>query len=298
MLLVEVIRVPTGLKIIPVCGELTKKMYFCLSNFSNKPNMAETKKPEAQTEEKKTDSAKAVKKAPPVAKRSSQKDKKPDAEESIESALDKTEGFLYNNGKSLLIALAVIIVIIGGILAYKYIYLPNRSEKAGEMMFVAEQLFASQSYEQALNGDGNNPGFLDVIDTYGSTPQGNVAKHYAGICYMKLGDPDAALEQLGQYKQTKGVPAQIVNAQNYGLRGDIYADKADYENAAAMYKKAVEASDNLLTAPMYLNKEGLAYAKLGKVKESQEAFQKIVDLYPGSVEGQNALKYLGAEEQK
>ena len=259
--------------------------------------MAETKKPETQVEENKTNNAKPVKQTPKVVSRS-KKSKEPDAEESIESAIGKTEGFLYDNGKTLLIILAVIVVLAGAFLGYKYAYLPNRSEKAGEMIFVAEQLFAAESYEQALNGDGNNPGFLDVIEAYGSTPQGNIAKHYAGICYMKLGDLDAALEQLSKYKSVSGVPAQIINAQNYGLQGDIYADKEDYENAAAMYAKAVEASDNDLTAPMYLNKEGLAYAKLGKVQESEAAFQKILDLYPGSIEAQDAVKYLGAEQQK
>jgi tetratricopeptide (TPR) repeat protein len=159
-------------------------------------------------------------------------------------------------------------------------------------------MFAVDSFEVALSGDGNNPGFLDVIGKYGSTAQGNVAKHYAGICYLKLGDVDAALEYLAKYKVVKGLPAQIINAQNIGLQGDIYADKGDYEKAVALYKKAVEISDNSFTAPIYLKKEGLAYDKLGKTAEAIAALQKIVDLYPASMEAQDAFKFMGAEEQK
>lgn len=260
--------------------------------------MAVEKKPAAKTEEKKTDSAKTVKKAPKVATNASRKKDEPDPEESIESALNKAEGFIYNNGKALLIVLAVIVVIVGGFLAYKYWHVPARSEKAGEMMFVAEQMFAVDSFAVALNGDGNNAGFLDVIEKYGSTAQGNIAKHYAGICFLKTGDADQALEYLSKYKAVKGVPAQIINAQNIGLQGDIYADKGDYEKALSLYKKAVASSDNSFTAPIYLKKEGLAYSKLGKTKEAMAAFQKVVDLYPGSIEAQDAFKFLGAEEQK
>ncbi len=65
-----------------------------------------------------------------------------------------------------------------------------------------------------------------------------------------------------------------------------------------MYGKAAGYSDNSFTAPTYLKKEGLAYAKLGKSKEAAVVLQKLVDLYPGSIEAQDALKFLGAEEQK
>lgn len=40
-------------------------------------------------------------------------------------------------------------------------------------------------FELALVGDENGAGFLDVIEKYGSTPSGNLAKHYAGICYLR-----------------------------------------------------------------------------------------------------------------
>lgn len=258
--------------------------------------MAAEKKPAEVNETPITE--KAVKKAPPVATNASRKQEHHDAEETIEAALNKTEGFLYNNGKTLLIVLAAIVLIVGGFLGYKYIHLANRAEKAGETMFVAEQLFALDSFALALNGDGNNAGFLEVAETYASTPQGNIARHYAGVCYLKLGDADNALVQLEKYKTVNGAPGQIINAQNLGLRGDIYADKGDFAKAAELYKKAVDASDNDFTAPIFLKKLGLSYGKLGKSQEAIEAFQKIADFYPSSVEGRDISKLIGAEQQK
>ncbi len=258
--------------------------------------MAAEKKPAEVNETPKKE--KAVKKAPTVATNASRKAEHHDAEETIEAAINKTEGFIFENGKSLLIALAAIVLIAGGFLAYKYIYVAGRTEKAGDMIFAAEQQFARDSFALALNGDGNYAGFLEVIDNYGSTPQGNVAKHYAGICYLRLGDMDNALEQLEGYKAVKGVPGQVVNAQNFGLRGDIHADKGDFEKAAELYGKAVEASDNDFTAPTYLKKQGLAYGKLGKKDEAIAAFRKVEELYPASVEGRDIAKFIGAEQQK
>ena len=80
------------------------------------------------------------------------------------------------------------------------------------MMFVAEQLFAAEDYTAALEGDGSNAGFLDVVSQYGATRPGRLAAHYAGVCYMKLGDFDAAMEYLNKYKKVKGAPGVIINA--------------------------------------------------------------------------------------
>ncbi len=48
--------------------------------------------------------------------------------------------------------------------------------------------FESDSMDLALNGNGANYGFLDIIDEYGSTPAGNSAHYYAGYSYYSKGD--------------------------------------------------------------------------------------------------------------
>ena len=52
-------------------------------------------------------------------------------------------------------------------------------------MFYAEKYFELDSLKQALNGDGEHIGFLDVIDNYGMTDAANLAKYYTGIIYLK-----------------------------------------------------------------------------------------------------------------
>lgn len=219
-------------------------------------------------------------------------DESPEAK--IESAIGRTEQFIYDNGKKLLAVVVVIAVIAAGYMAYKHILIPGRAEKAGNMMFVAQQNFAEGLYEVALNGDGNNAGFLDVISKFGRTPQGNIARHYAGICYSKLGDNENALAYLAQYRHTKGVPNAIINAQNYGLQGDLLVQGENLDRAAEMYRKAIETGNNNFTSPMYLKKVGLVYMKQNKTDEAAAAFQRILDEYPQSFEARDMEKYLGA----
>ena len=55
------------------------------------------------------------------------------------------------------------------------------------MIAEAQYRFEDQNadYALALEGDANGAGFLEVIEKYGSTPSGNLAKHYAGVCYRR-----------------------------------------------------------------------------------------------------------------
>lgn len=215
-------------------------------------------------------------------------------EERIESAIGKAEKFIYDHGKQLLILVAVIAIVSAGYMAYKHILIPNRAEKAGNMMFVAQQNFKEGMYDVALNGDGNNAGFLDVISKFGRTPQGNIAAHYAGICYSKLGDYENALTYLAKYRHTDGVPNAIINAQNYGLQGDLQIQLDNPERAIEMYNKAISTGNNKFTSPLYLKKVGLVYMKQNRIDDAETAFQRILDEYPQSLEARDIEKYLGA----
>ena len=216
-----------------------------------------------------------------------------DPEVKIENALGKTENWLIRNRKVLMgiliAAVAVALIIFG----YIHIYKNPRQLKASEASFVAEQYFANDQYDLALNGDGTNDGFVEVAEQYRNTAAGNMASHYAGICYLKLGDYDNAMEYLGKYKKVKGFPASIVNAQNAGLIGDVYSQKGDYKNAVAMYEKAVKESDNILTVPIYLKKAGLVYEQLGDNAKALECYQTLSEDYFNSLEARDIDKYIG-----
>ena len=221
-----------------------------------------------------------------------------DPEAAIENALSQTEAFFEKNCKAIVSAVAVAVVIVGSYFAYEGLYSAPRAKKAAAMMFAAEQLFGQQEYQTALEGDGSTAGFLEVIEKYGSTPQGNIAKHYAGICYLKNGDLDNALAYLAKYKSTDGIPNQIINAQNIGLQGDVYVQKGDLKKAIEMYGKAVKSSDNDFTAPYYLKKLGTAQLAAGNAAEAVKSYKTIADKYPSSMEARDIEKYIGVAEQK
>lgn len=219
-------------------------------------------------------------------------------QETLGSAMNKTELFFERNGKTMSYVLLGLIVLAALVFGYRSLVSGPRVEKAAEMISEAQYRFEAETpdYELALNGDANGAGFLDVAEQYGSTPAGNLAKHYAGICYLRIGDLDNAAEYLAKYSPVKGLPGSILNAQNLGLQGDVAVEQGDYDKAVKFYEKAAKASENNLTAPMYLRKAGLAEMAQGDAAAAAAFYQRIIDDYPASYDAREAEKLLGAAQ--
>ncbi len=219
----------------------------------------------------------------------------PEPMESIGEAMSKTELFFENNGKMISYGIFALLLIAAVVFGYKTLVIEPKMEQASEMIANAQSLFeqATPDYDAALNGNEAGAGFLEVIENYGSTPAGNLAAHYAGICYIKLGDLENGAKYLAKYRAVDGIPASIINAQNLGLQADIAVDKGDYAAATSLYQKAINASDNNYTAPLFTYKSALVAIEMGEGAKAKELLESIITNYPNSMEARSAEKYLG-----
>ena len=219
----------------------------------------------------------------------------PEQQETLGEAMNKTELFLQNNVRKVCYLLLVVLAIGLAVYGYRALVQQPRIARAAEMIAQAQERFEGENpdYALALAGDENGAGFLEVIEQYGSTPSGNLAKHYAGICYLKTGDLANAAACLAKFSPVKGLPGALINAQNLGLQGDVAVEQGDFARAIKLYEKAVAAADNNLTAPMFLRKAGLAARAAGQAQQAAAYFQRVIDEYPASVDARDAEKYLG-----
>ncbi len=119
--------------------------------------------------------------------------------QAVEEALTKTEKFIEKNSNLLTIIVAVAAAIVLGYFAFQKFYLVPKEKEASAQIFMAEKYFAKDSLQLALNGDGQYPGFLEIADDYSITKTGNLAHYYAGVCYLKLGQYEDAIDHLKDF---------------------------------------------------------------------------------------------------
>ncbi len=210
----------------------------------------------------------------------------------VEEVYSKTEDFINDNQNIVLGAVGVVVAIIVAFYAYNRVYLEPLDQEAHGQMFVAEQYFEKDSFELALTGDGNYLGFLDIIDDYGNTTAGNLAHYYAGICYLRQGNYEDAIEELNNFDGS----GEILGAVSLGAIGDANMELGDTDEALSYYEKAAEASVNNFTSPVYLQKAGFAAEKVGSYDKAIDYYAQIKENYPTTSEGRNADKYIARAE--
>lgn len=188
--------------------------------------------------------------------------------------------FWQKNQHYILYALGGIAVLFLGWWLYKSQIQEPKQQEAVTSMWRAEQMFQQDSFTSALNGPaGGYDGFLALADKYSGTPAGNLAKYYAGICYLQTGDFDNAISFL----ESSDASGAILPAFRYGALGDAYSEKKDFGKALDLYEKATKATDNEVIASYYLKKLGMLNEFQGNKEAAKAAYERLRRDYPNQM---------------
>jgi tetratricopeptide (TPR) repeat protein len=221
------------------------------------------------------------------------------AEETKPKAIDPTlEGiqFFYESNKKMINYVGGSIALVVGLLCGYYLYwLPNKEKEAANEIFWAQTLFERDSFNLALRGgamvrsaDGDKAmmGFEQIAEEYGITAQGRIANYYAGVCYLRTGQFEKAIEFLSKYDGDDEMVAPIA----IGGIGDANMELNRVDEAIKYYLKAAEKKNNNFTTPIYLRKAGFAYELKNNYIEALALYERIKKEYSKSSEARDIEK--------
>ncbi len=203
--------------------------------------------------------------------------------------VEETGEVLEKYQKWILGGVTALVLLIGGYLAWKNFIVKPKEQEAIQQMWKAEAQFLKDSFDLAItNPGGGYPGFYDIAKQYNGTSAENAANLYAAISHMKLGQFDAALSYLKDFK-AKGEIMPIIK---YGLMGDAYSEKNDMDQATKYYKKAIKAGDNEAVTPIYMQRLGMLYESRGDYAKALEMYKTLKEKYPETLPAREIDKYI------
>ena len=166
-------------------------------------------------------------------------------------------------------------------------FVPSNEKSVKSDILTAETYFPVDSFNLAVNGDGQHKGFVSIINEYEKSfpfyihsKTAELAKYYAGISYLNMGDYQNAIKYLSDFTSED----IILSSLSKGCTGDAYWELGDIENAIDSYKKAIENSNNLFTAPRFLKKLARLYELNNNTKEANKLYNKIKQDFNDSYE--------------
>ena len=212
--------------------------------------------------------------------------------EVIVERLTSFEHYIEQNSKQIGIIAGVLALLIAGFFGYRY-WTSTQDQEAQGQMFSAVYYFEADSLKKALNGDGNNLGFISIADEYGLTKAGKLASYYIGSIYLKQGKFQDAIDNLKDFSSDDILIAPRANC----LIGDAYLELNDLDHALEYYKKAALHAPNKFFSPRYLLKAALVQELQKNYSDAINSYGQIIEKYYDSQESADAKKLKARLEQ-
>jgi tetratricopeptide (TPR) repeat protein len=194
--------------------------------------------------------------------------------------LDTIQAFYEDKRKIINTATTILVLVVGGYLAYSFLYKKPREEKASTAMYYPQLFFQFDSLNLAINGDGQHPGFSKIIKKYDGTDAANLSQFYTGACYLQMGNFANAIK----YFQAFNGRGTMLGNQAWGCLGMAYLETGNAKKAIEYFNKAAGDKDDNMLTPLYLYHAGLAYEANRQPKEAIKVFRRIRDEYPKSMQ--------------
>lgn len=164
------------------------------------------------------------------------------------------------------------------------------NEKATTQLAKIVSYYESGKYELAINGvpQEGAQGLQVIVDEYGGTHAGEIAKLYLANSYYALGNYDKAIDV---YRDIS-INDKTITATAYAGIAACYEIKSDHEKAGLYYEKAASKNMTIMQAPENLQKAAWNYAQTGKKDKAIELLQTLKKEFPSSQYGRDVDKYI------
>lgn len=213
----------------------------------------------------------------------------------IDPNLEGIQLYYEKNKKTINYVGGALAIIIAAFCFYKFYFLPEKEAEASNEVFWAQALFERDSFNMAVKGgamvmaaEGQKQmlGFEQIADDYSITKTGNLANYYAGICLLRTGKFEQAIERFQKFNGDDAILGPIA----LGATGDCYLELNKMDEAIKFYLKAAEKQNNSFTTPIYLKKAGFAYELKANYAEALNLYERIKKEYGSSTEGREIAR--------
>lgn len=215
--------------------------------------------------------------------------KKEMKEDALITTYVKATTFYEENKKNISIGFTALIVIV----AVAFFYAKNRSadnEKASTELAKVYSFYDNAQYQIAIDGvrERNIVGLKGIVDEYGGTHSGNMARLYLGNSYYNLGKFSDALKEYEDFSPE----GELLTVSRYAGIGGCYEALGNHQEAGEYYEKAATKYANDLSAAENLNNAARNFAAAGQKEKALDLYKKIKKNYPTTTFSREADRYI------
>lgn len=207
---------------------------------------------------------------------------------SEESLISTSHGAISWFSANRTIVFTVLGVLVAAVAGYFYWNAAQEesAEKANTALSRIVSVYQMGDWRKAIDGDKQHTvqgepvkGLKEIVDLYGSTTAGEMAKVYLANSYYYLGKLDSAKTA---FESVSGGQS-LVKASVEAGKATIFAEKGNKLEAAKLFSTAASLDK---TNPMnadYTLAAAKNFEQVGKKDEAVKAYKQLLEEYPGTV---------------
>ncbi len=210
------------------------------------------------------------------------------------SAYDQATAFYAVNKKRVSVILWSVLAVV----VLVYIYSNNRrnnNEKAAAELGKVFSIYDagandSRQYKLAIEGQPERGiiGLKSIVDNWGSTESGELARFYLASAYYATGQYDDALKQFDSFSSGNS----LLKSSSYAGMARCYEVRSDYAHAASYFAKAADAITDAAATPEYLTSAARCYGLGGDKGKALEILKRLKKEFPTSTFAREADRYI------
>jgi tetratricopeptide (TPR) repeat protein len=219
-------------------------------------------------------------------KKISRRDLKEDA---LVSTYVKLTSFYDTNKRAISIGITAVVVAVFAIV----IYGKNRSENNEKAITALGAIFESYDagqFQKSVDGipEKNIPGLKSIVDNYGGSPAGEIARFYLANAYAGLGRYDEALKEFEDFSPS----VELLSVSRLSGIGSCYEAKSMFREAASAFEKAGSEYPKDVSAAENLSNAARDYGQAGDREKAIELYKRIKKNYPSTAFARDADRFI------
>jgi tetratricopeptide (TPR) repeat protein len=210
-------------------------------------------------------------------------------EDALMTSIANATDFFEKNKQTIGYALIGVVALIAGTWWYTSRQATNNETASAKLGSVFSYVDNNQ-YQIAIDGvpERKITGLKSIVEEYGGTDAGNMARFYLANAYFQLGKYDDALKHFEDFSAKE---SYLAVSRLAGIAG-CYEAKGDYENAAENYEKASVGYSKDVDAAANMNSAASNFLLAGKKERALELFKKLKKEYPTTQFARDADRYI------
>jgi tetratricopeptide (TPR) repeat protein len=215
-------------------------------------------------------------------------------EDAVVSAYMQTISFYDQNKKYVNYAFFGLLVVVIAII----VFVNNRRQNNEKAQLEFAKVYAiydagatdKRQYTAAIQGKPEQGilGLKGIVESYGSTEAGEVARFYLANAHYNLGEFDEALKNFDDF----GGKDPLLKASALAGVGACLEAKKEYPKAAPQFEKAASVFATNPNNPEYLNSAARCYGMAGEKEKAVAILKQIKKDFPQSPFARDADRFI------